>query len=699
MRIHRISLFLTNSNFNYNLNNLSTKFELSINILITLSLIWLFLFVNLDLIEENLNNPFLYLQKEENTKKNNIINQKYSFDYKDENNVNKSVRELTTFFQGKYNKEDFIRKKQIKNIIDKLTNTKYVGKWFTKEEGKKRLLIGDSIEGLTKIKFNRATEILTRQEALAILINNYEDKYINHWLHHTSFILNKNLFFEIDKKNKKFYFNGKWETELEYGEIFFTKITRRYPCNSNLSITFPLRNITYLTNSSSGETFVETIDTIDNSNFTIIFNSSCGFNMTMEMYPEDQKRKKETEREVNKYIILVFIINFLYMSSLYIMNENLNTNNEAIKCISLFTIIQNINWHVYCCMTHITWSVINNKYFFHFSMIALLYTFNIIVFDFRFIFNYWKIKKDCISNRNLINLKIIFYFSFYLFFFISFFLISDLMIYYPLIYICGITLWTPQIIYNAIYNNKYNYPIFYIICSTVEKIFFGIYFRAYDRNFYKIKGDKIIIYILLIYVFINYIILFLQTLKGPRFFMTKKYQKEDFDFYKTKEELLAYSKDFENIECVICLLPIFNEENIKETKTEKEKEEDSNNNINNNNNVNSSRNGMEISIDELNKENKNKSLEINILKQREIKGEKKEKEKKSNKNTFILTEIFDILFLKGFFQFYKISKNEQNKKYMRTPCNHVFHALCLEKWLLRKKECPNCRNNLSDKVS
>ena len=105
MRIYRISFFLTNTVSNYNLNNLSTNFEISINILITLSLIWLFLFVNLDLIEENLNNPFLYLQKEENTKKNNIINQKYSFDYKDENNVNKSVRELTTFFQGKYNKD------------------------------------------------------------------------------------------------------------------------------------------------------------------------------------------------------------------------------------------------------------------------------------------------------------------------------------------------------------------------------------------------------------------------------------------------------------------------------------------------------------------------------------------------------------------------------------------------------------------
>ena len=79
----------------------------------------------------------------------------------------------------------------MKNIIDKLTKTKYIGKWFTKEEEKKKLMIGDSIEGFTKLKFNRATELSTREEALAILISNYEDKYINHWLHHSSFILSK----------------------------------------------------------------------------------------------------------------------------------------------------------------------------------------------------------------------------------------------------------------------------------------------------------------------------------------------------------------------------------------------------------------------------------------------------------------------------------------------------------------------------
>ena len=48
-----------------------------------------------------------------------------------------------------------------------------------------------------------------------------------------------------------------------------------------------------------------------------------------------------------------------------------------------------------------------------------------------------------------------------------------------------------------------------------------------------------------------------------------------------------------------------------------------------------------------------------------------------------------------FYKFKKI-KASPNKEYMLTPCKHIFHRDCLEKWFLHKKECPNCRNNLSD---
>ena len=33
-------------------------------------------------------------------------------------------------------------------------------------------------------------------------------------------------------------------------------------------------------------------------------------------------------------------------------------------------------------------------------------------------------------------------------------------------------------------------------------------------------------------------------------------------------------------------------------------------------------------------------------------------------------------------------------KYMITPCDHVFHTVCLEKWMALKNECPYCKGVL-----
>ena len=36
----------------------------------------------------------------------------------------------------------------------------------------------------------------------------------------------------------------------------------------------------------------------------------------------------------------------------------------------------------------------------------------------------------------------------------------------------------------------------------------------------------------------------------------------------------------------------------------------------------------------------------------------------------------------------------QRMNLMKTPCNHLFHNICLEKWLEFKNECPYCRREI-----
>ena len=628
---------------------------------------------------------FLYLKQKSSTI--NSHKTKYKLDKSNSNNENNTFkfRSLDLIYQGHYSKEEMKKKLQYKHIIDKLIPKKYYGKWFSDSSENKTLIIGNSLTGLTLVKFNKALEKFTKDEALAITITNYENDTINHWWHYSSYIISKFIEFIPDQENNLFIMKGKWDTELEYGELFETKITRRFPCSSNISLEFPLKRVNYLINNDE-DNYTMAFDSLEDFMFKINISSYCGFNMSMELYPEGENNlfynKKKEKKEVLKYfavIMIIILINIL--SNVIIYHEIKENNNDAINCIPLFSLGFNINWHIYCCITHISWSFKYSEYYYEFNSIGLLYIINIIFYDFKFSCLFWNIVQHRTSNRIYVQKRMIYYISFYLFFFISFFIIPDLLIYYESITLIGLLTWTPQIIYNIIYNNKYTYPIIYIITSSLDKLFFGIYFRGYDSNYLRIKGNKHFISVLICYILSNLIILYLQYNIKPRFFLGKRCQKKEFDFYKTKNELIKTIKDVEKMECVICLMPIFSEENQEIFINNTNIDEMNNNKINIENNI----------------ENKNVNVSISELKiDNELNLGNKNIKLKHNKNNKINCK-FSINSFEYLFKFKKKSQNA-NKDYMSTPCHHVFHKECLEKWLLLKKECPNCRYSLSDVI-
>ena len=145
-------------------------------------------------------------------------------------------------------------------------------------------------------------------------------------------------------------------------------------------------------------------------------------------------------------------------------------------------------------------------------------------------------------------------------------------------------MWTPQIIHNMIYNNKYILPMFFIFSSSLIRMIYPFYFRGYENNFAYLKCEKNIILISYGYILFSIIFLYLQGFLGPRFLLPSKYHKKKADFYRTKKELLKEKPDTIKGECVICLTPIFDEE-----------ENNNNNDIINNDDINKKEN--EISSD------------------------------------------------------------------------------------------------------
>jgi len=70
----------------------------------------------------------------------------------------------------------------------------------------------------------------------------------------------------------------------------------------------------------------------------------------------------------------------------------------------------------------------------------------------------------------------------------------------------------------------------------------------------------------------------------------------------------------------------------------------------------------------------------------------------NKKNNFIkqIWKLIKVLFSENLFSFYKKGSDSNGELYMYTPCSHVFHTECLEKWFEFKKECPNCRISMKE---
>ena len=271
------------------------------------------------------------------------------------------------------------------------------------------------------------------------------------------------------------------------------------------------------------------------------------------------------------------------------------------------------------------------------------------------------------NNYEIYRKKIIrFYLLSYL---ILFFMLNYMVDFIFNVYISIIIImltWLPQIVYNFYYYNRTSLPYNYIIINSLFRLFPSLYFFLYKNNFMFMQQKISIVCVNIFLTVFFSIFMQMQVYKGPRFFLPNKYHINKNSLYKTKLELLNENINLPN-ECSICLEilldPIL---------------DNSNNNLN-----------LKTTFKNYNKINKETIHSVDIKEYENNLNVNANKEKlNGNKN---LLKRITIAFFKSF-NFFTISNNKYNKEYIITPCNHVFHSICLEKWFENKKECPFCRN-------
>ena len=130
------------------------------------------------------------------------------------------------------------------------------------------------------------------------------------------------------------------------------------------------------------------------------------------------------------------------MISTTILTQNLSNNHNVLSALNLFSVSQKFIWHSYCCMSNITLAFKHPSFFFLCS----------------FFYDY-------------------FYISLNVF-----------------------LLWIPQIVHNIIRNNKFSFPLFYLIGNTLDRIIIPFYFRGFEDNFISVRKNLSFIIIIIAFI-------------------------------------------------------------------------------------------------------------------------------------------------------------------------------------------------------
>ena len=524
--------------------------------------------------------------------------------------------------------EEFILNDSYKNIVNFLNNVSQItfkGNWNSNDINKKSGIIFIQILP-TRVFY---------PEFININFRILKNKYIDNWICLYNKIRINNL--QIENNTNNLIFEGNFLTEEEKGKVFERK-EYNPSCICNININFNKKNNILITNEINGK--------INCSSCTI---KDIEFN-------GDNKSFYIQNKTINNYSFLITFICICVIINTHIISYSLNNSESYSNSISLITVYENIIWNSYGCLMHFYLTINYKNYFYQFLIPTFCFFFNLSLTDIRFIYYLWRLKNiRNLNDTNLIRRKLTqLYVVFYLIMFFSlFFLIK---IYFNKIFaLIGISLtWLPQIIFNAIYNNKILMPFSYLILISIYRLFIPIYFRIYDDNFFFISPDYKFVFFALMIIIISILFLYIQIFYDSRFFLPKKFKKSIFDFYKTKQELIEINKNYEKIDCVICLNPLFNEENIEYIKY-----------FENNFVALGENENVQIIYEKKNFNSSLKKFLINI------------------KNVIL-----------SCFKFQEKNLNLYKKNFMLTPCKHVFHTKCLETWFLRKKECPNCRSDI-----
>ena len=346
-----------------------------------------------------------------------------------------------------------------------------------------------------------------------------------------------------------------------------------------------------------------------------------------------------------------FIMTILCIIEMYYTSHMLykvTSNSEVGLNLDLITIGVSLIYKGLICTANFYLAITSlNGMSYEYGIPSLLYFFAFSMYEFRLLFFSWRTRHSelLFTNRNQFKYKLlVFYFYYYVSLFISLmsmrFIVSNTLCCFCIF----IFTWLFQIIHSIKTGTKPPMSLDYIFVISIIRLFFPIYLKAYAGNVFELRPSYGNVIIICGIVLIEMCILMLQKLYGGKIIIPRCCKALQYNYYRDVSHIEEHVAKYQD--CVICLESL--QEEIKLQEIGKE----------------------EIESDIFEEQNTHKHMFIDRIKKMYCIG--------SCINC--INNMFNPVNIR--------------KKYMVTPCDHIFHTNCLEKWMEVKNECPYCKRRI-----
>ena len=521
-----------------------------------------------------------------------------------------------------------------KSIIRNLTAHDYYGNWsnFNTNFAKKNDFFNSKIvNGINEVFFRKLNNNILKVFTI-LREGKYNDKYLKfYFLFYLPQNTNNINDNQLIQTNRTLKFTN-FNSKFEIAKIILLK-EESVEKIDQCNITLIIYNEPYSIMLSLKKKLITQYHKIK-----IIFESPK-FNITLD---SELDSDEQLSYKVRIYNFLISVFGIIEIYEVFKLMMKLNSNFQIGINLSLVNLSINCYYKAIICVIHFFLSITNSNedLSFEFGIPTIIYFFAFAGFELRLLVQTVRTRYIDILGTETFRLKLLFYYTgFYIVLAVILINMREILTNFKLMVFIYISFWFSQILRSLIKGTRPPLSKSYIFYNSVSKLFLPLYIKGYDGNIFNLKPSYFKVYIIVFIVFVQMIILFLQKTFGARAILPRKCRSIFFDYYRDKINLdLKLSKD---PICVICL------------------------------------------------ENLSADVDQNFLVRRQ--------EKKDNKSLcyYILNCHIITIFLEKINRWMNnIEGKMAKKKYMITPCNHIFHSICLEKWIKMKNECPYCKRIL-----